>query len=186
MERMVRRHELTDDAWERIQPLPPAGSERGGRRRDQRQAPGGIVWKIRTGAGRRDVPERHGPWQTAYQRFRRCPTPTLRHGSSYEQAEAEICRVEAGEVAVALGPPAGGEVVAEASHRPLLGLRPDLRPHRHGVSAITPLQQQAAQPAQMRDRVGERVADQFRDLPQSEARPPMGRHLPQPLHIAAE
>lgn len=30
----------------------------------------------------------------------------LRQGSGYEQAEAEFCRVEVGEVAVALGPPA--------------------------------------------------------------------------------
>lgn len=49
----------------------------------------------------------------------------LRRGSGYEQAGAEICRVEVGEVAVAYGPPAGVEVVAEASHRPLLGLRSD-------------------------------------------------------------
>ncbi|MFI6802237.1 transposase [Streptosporangium canum] len=49
---MVRRHGLTDDAWERIAPLLPATPERGGRRRDHRQVPGGIVWKIRKeGAG---------------------------------------------------------------------------------------------------------------------------------------
>ncbi|MFI6791950.1 IS5 family transposase [Nonomuraea sp. NPDC050383] len=50
---MVRRHELTDAAWERIAPLLPA------------------MWKIRTGADWRDMPERYGPWQTIYQRFRR-------------------------------------------------------------------------------------------------------------------
>ncbi|NYD51629.1 transposase [Actinomadura luteofluorescens] len=31
----------------------------------------GILWKVRTGADWRDVPERYGPWQTLYQRFRR-------------------------------------------------------------------------------------------------------------------
>lgn len=30
----------------------------------------------------------------------------LRQGSGYEQAQAEFCRVEVGEVAVSLGPPA--------------------------------------------------------------------------------
>ncbi|MCX4960193.1 hypothetical protein [Streptomyces virginiae] len=35
----------------------------------------------------------------------------LRRGSSHEQEEAEICRVEVGEVTGAFGPPAGGEVV---------------------------------------------------------------------------
>ncbi len=62
-----------------------------------------------------------------------------RRGSSYEQAEAEICRVEVGEVAVALGPPAGVEVVAEASHRPLLGLRPaSAVTHPHPAERVHP------------------------------------------------
>ena len=36
----------------------------------------------------------------------------------------------------------------------------------------------------MRDRVGGRVANQVRDLPQPEAQPPVSKHLPQPLHVA--
>ncbi|MGV9532115.1 IS5 family transposase [Streptosporangium sandarakinum] len=68
---MIRRHELTDDAWARIEPLLPANPGRGGRWRDHRQVLNGIVWKIRTGADWRDIPERYGPWQTIYQRFRR-------------------------------------------------------------------------------------------------------------------
>lgn len=35
-----------------------------------------------------------------------------------------------------------------------------------------------------RDRVGGRVVDEIRDLAQSEAQPPVGEHLPQPLHVA--
>ncbi|GAA5021632.1 hypothetical protein GCM10025734_77090 [Kitasatospora paranensis] len=31
----------------------------------------GIVRKLRTGSAWRDVPERHGSWQTLYARFRR-------------------------------------------------------------------------------------------------------------------
>ncbi|MCW8103040.1 transposase [Streptomyces tauricus] len=31
----------------------------------------GMVYKIRTGISWRDLPERHGPWQTVYTRFRR-------------------------------------------------------------------------------------------------------------------
>jgi transposase len=68
---MVRRHELSDAAWARIEPLLPGDPPRGGRWRDHRQVVNGIVWKIRTGADWRDVPERYGPWQTLYQRFRR-------------------------------------------------------------------------------------------------------------------
>jgi transposase len=68
---MVRRHELSDAAWARIEPLSPSHPRQGGRWRDHRQVVNGIVWKIRTGADRRDIPERYGPWQTVYQRFRR-------------------------------------------------------------------------------------------------------------------
>ncbi len=31
----------------------------------------GILWILRTGAPWRDLPERYGPWQTVYSRFRR-------------------------------------------------------------------------------------------------------------------
>jgi hypothetical protein len=53
----------------------------------------------------------------------------MQRGSGYEQAESGLCLVEAGEVAVVLSPPARGEVIAEAAHRPLLGLRSDAGPH---------------------------------------------------------
>lgn len=71
---MVRRHELTDAAWARIEPLLPVNTGPGGRWRDHRQVINGILWKIRTGADWRDIPERYGPWQTRYQRFRRWST----------------------------------------------------------------------------------------------------------------
>ncbi|MGX1626859.1 IS5 family transposase [Streptomyces albidoflavus] len=67
---MVRRHEVTDQAWAVIGPLlvPP----RMGRPvRDRRQVLNGILWKLSTGAAWRDLPERYGPWKTLYERFRR-------------------------------------------------------------------------------------------------------------------
>lgn len=30
-----------------------------------------MLWRLRTGAPRRDLPERYGPWQTVYERFAR-------------------------------------------------------------------------------------------------------------------
>ena len=65
------RGELTDKAWAVIEPLlPPAGGARG-RWRDHRQVINGILWKLRTGAPWRDLPERYGPWKTCHERLRR-------------------------------------------------------------------------------------------------------------------
>ena len=66
---MAGRGELTDRAWAVIAPLLPAGGRRGGRWRDHRTVIDGILWKLRTGAPWRDLPERYGPWQTCYDRF---------------------------------------------------------------------------------------------------------------------
>ncbi len=69
---MARRHELTDDQWTRLAPhLPPQKPPTGKPNRDHRTVVNGILWKLRTGAPWRDLPERYGPWQTAYTRFRR-------------------------------------------------------------------------------------------------------------------
>ena len=67
---MRRRHELTDAEWARLAPLLPA-RKGGKRRKDDRLVINGILWKLATGAPWRDVPERYGPWQSVYTRFRR-------------------------------------------------------------------------------------------------------------------
>ncbi|UAB93463.1 transposase [Dactylosporangium vinaceum] len=49
----------------------PAQPTRGGRWRDHRQVINASCWVKRTGSPWRDLPERHGPGKTPYQRFRR-------------------------------------------------------------------------------------------------------------------
>ena len=71
---MVGRGELTDKAWSAIEPLLPRGNGRHGRWRDHRQVINAILWKLRTGAPWRDLPERYGPWKTAHERLRRWTT----------------------------------------------------------------------------------------------------------------
>ncbi|WP_369276473.1 IS5 family transposase [Streptomyces sp. R11] len=66
----MRRHELTDQEWELLAPLIPRAAT-GRPRASDRQVINGMVYKIRTGISWRDLPERYGPWQTAYTRFRR-------------------------------------------------------------------------------------------------------------------
>jgi transposase len=71
---MARRGEITDRAWEHIEPLlPQDGGKRGGRWRNHRTLVNGILWKLRTGSPWRDLPlpERYGPWQTCFDRFNR-------------------------------------------------------------------------------------------------------------------
>ncbi|MFE6946600.1 IS5 family transposase [Streptomyces chartreusis] len=66
----MRRHELTDLEWELLAPYIPRAAT-GRPRVSDRQVINGMVYKIRTGVSWRDLPERYGPWQTVYTRFRR-------------------------------------------------------------------------------------------------------------------
>jgi transposase len=66
----MKRHELTDEQWEMVQPLIPRKQARTGRPpRDRRVMLNGIFWILGTGAPWRDLPERFGPWQTVYDHF---------------------------------------------------------------------------------------------------------------------
>jgi len=66
------RHALTDQQWERLQPLlPPQKPPTGRPAADHRRVLDGILWLLRTGAPWRDLPERYGPWCTVASRFYR-------------------------------------------------------------------------------------------------------------------
>ncbi len=67
-----RRGELTEGQWARLQPLLPPEKPRTGKpNKAHRPILNGILWKLRTGAPWRDLPERYGPWSTVQSRFRR-------------------------------------------------------------------------------------------------------------------
>jgi transposase len=67
---MVGRGELTDEQWAELESLLPPEKPRTGKpNKAHRAIVNGIVWKLRTGAPWRDVPERYGPWSTVYSRF---------------------------------------------------------------------------------------------------------------------
>lgn len=68
----MRRHELTDAQWERLEPLlPPEKPWTGRPNHDHRPIVNGILWILRTGAPWRDLPARYGHWKTASSRFYR-------------------------------------------------------------------------------------------------------------------
>ena len=63
---------MTDAQWAGLAPLLPPQRPRTGRpARDHHTVLSGILWVLRTGAPWRDLPERFGPWSTAWNRFRR-------------------------------------------------------------------------------------------------------------------
>ena len=66
----MKRHEVTDEQWEVIQPILPTRTAKTGRPpSDPRLMLNGILWILRTGSPWRDLPERFGPWQTVYDHF---------------------------------------------------------------------------------------------------------------------
>ena len=69
---MSRDHVLTDAQWALLEPLLPSSKGKQSRPfRDHRQVLEGIVFRLRTGCPWRDLPERFGPWQTAWKRHAR-------------------------------------------------------------------------------------------------------------------
>ena len=68
----MRRHELSEAQWNRIKDLPPPERKpQGGRpTKNNREMLNAMVYLLNTGIPWRDLPERFGPWQSAYSRCR--------------------------------------------------------------------------------------------------------------------
>jgi transposase len=75
-EAALSRGDLTEVEWRILRVLLPVEREPGKRGRgrppeDNRNVINGILWRLRTGAPWRDVPEKYGNWNSIYRRFRR-------------------------------------------------------------------------------------------------------------------
>ena len=67
---MLKRYELTDQERNRIAPLlPPENRTAWPSIQGNLMMLNAMVWIVRSGAPWRDLPERHGPWETVYSRF---------------------------------------------------------------------------------------------------------------------
>jgi len=66
----MARFDLSDGEWRIILPLLP-DKPRGVPRTDDRRVLNGIFYVLRTGSPWRDLPERYGPYTTAYNRYNR-------------------------------------------------------------------------------------------------------------------
>jgi transposase len=72
----LSRGDLSEVEWRILRVLLPIEREPGKRARgrpaqDNRNVINGILWRLRTGAPWRDVPEKYGHWNTIYRRFLR-------------------------------------------------------------------------------------------------------------------
>ena len=67
----LRRHDLSDEEWARLEPLLPRHPRQGHRWNDHRLVIDGVFIRTRTGCPWRDLPERFGNWKTVYNRHRR-------------------------------------------------------------------------------------------------------------------
>ena len=63
------RFDLSDEEWALLEPLMP--DSRKSARKDDRKIMNAIFYVLRTGIPWRDLPERYGPYTTAYNRFNR-------------------------------------------------------------------------------------------------------------------
>lgn len=69
---MVRRHEISDEQWDKIKHLLPGKAGDPGRTaEDNRTFVNAVLWIAKTGVPWRDLPERFGPWNSVFQRFNR-------------------------------------------------------------------------------------------------------------------
>jgi len=68
----MRRFELTDEQWKRVEGLLPGKvGDPGGTAKDNRLFLDAVLWIARTGAPWRDLPPRFGEWNSVFQRFNR-------------------------------------------------------------------------------------------------------------------
>lgn len=85
----MSRGDLSEAEWRLLKDLLPA--ERGRKNRpaqDNRTIVNGILWRLRTGAPWRDVPEKYGKWMTVYRRFRRWSQAGIWEAAASRLAEA--------------------------------------------------------------------------------------------------
>src|SRR2546423_5001570 len=69
---MVKRYELTDAQWRRIEALLPGkASDPGRTAADNRLFVHGVLWVLRSGAHWHDLPARYGKWKSVHTRFAR-------------------------------------------------------------------------------------------------------------------
>ena len=88
---MLRRHELTDEQWAKIEPLVPGRKgDRGRHGADNRLFLNAVLYVAKTGIPWRDLPERFGKWNTVWRRFDRWCAAGVWGGLAGALGDAEL------------------------------------------------------------------------------------------------
>jgi transposase len=70
MSASYRRHDISNQVWERLKSLLPGGEGKGGRpASNNRRFLNVVFWILRTGAPWRDLPPDYGDWKNTHRRF---------------------------------------------------------------------------------------------------------------------
>lgn len=70
MQKIHRRHDISDHVWGLLEPhLPGRLGQWGGRAKDNRLFMNAVFWILRTGAPWRDLPPDYGSWNNTHRRF---------------------------------------------------------------------------------------------------------------------
>jgi len=83
------RFDLSDDEWALLEPLMP--NSRKSARADDRKIMNAIFYVLRTGMPWRDLPERYGPYTTAYNRFNRWSRRGIWKSTRWQRNRATVC-----------------------------------------------------------------------------------------------
>jgi len=67
---LMRTTELTDEQWERLEPLLPPRKKRGRPRADERRTLNGVLYVLHTGCRWEDVPREYGSPSTCWRRLK--------------------------------------------------------------------------------------------------------------------
>ena len=62
----MSRTDLTPEQWEKLEPEWPGNPRHGHAYKPHLPVINGILWRLKTGAPWRDIPERYGPWETCF------------------------------------------------------------------------------------------------------------------------
>ena len=87
----LHRHHLTDEQWEKLEPLVP---RRGRPGHDARTFVNAVLFVAKTGIAWRDLPDRYGNWNSVWRRFSRWSKVGRREAFAEALGDADLTELQ--------------------------------------------------------------------------------------------